>query len=164
MKTLRRRRRENKTDYGKRVKLLGGGIPRIVFRKTNKYLIAQYVKSHQAQDKVVFNLNSKELLKYGWPKQFEGSLKSIPAAYLLGLLVGGKINNEKLDNPIFDFGMLRVLHKSRIYGFLKGMIDSGIKINCSEEMFPSEDRIGGKHLRKDFSKIFESIKSKITSS
>ena len=70
MKTLRRRRRENKTDYGKRVKLLGGGIPRIVFRKTNKYLIAQYVKSHQAQDKVVFNLNSKELLKYGWPKKF----------------------------------------------------------------------------------------------
>ena len=60
--------------------------------------------------------------------------------------------------------MLRVLHKSRIYGFLKGMIDSGTKISCSEKMFPSEDRISGKHLKKDFSKIFESIKSKITSS
>ena len=78
MKTVRRRRRENKTNYLKRVKLLKSGSPRIVFRKTNKYLIIQYVASKQAQDKINFGVNSKHLIKYGWPEEFKGSLKSTP--------------------------------------------------------------------------------------
>jgi len=52
MKTLKRRRKEHKTDYAKRIKLLKGGSPRVVFRKTNKYIISQYVKSKNAQDKI----------------------------------------------------------------------------------------------------------------
>jgi large subunit ribosomal protein L18 len=39
-KINRRRRREGKTDYSKRINLLKSGAPRIVFRKTNRYLIA----------------------------------------------------------------------------------------------------------------------------
>ncbi len=161
MKVAKRRRRENKTDYLKRLKLLKSGSPRIVFRKTNKYIIAQYVTSKEAQDKIEIGVNSKHLVDYGWPKEFEGSLKSIPAAYFVGLLMGKKIIERKLEFPIADFGMLRALHKTKIYAFLKGVIDAGIKIKYKEETFPDENRIKGKHMKKDFSKIFDGIKSKI---
>ena len=92
----------------------------------------------------------KGLIKYGWPKEFEGSLKSIPSAYLVGFLIGKQIIEKKLQTPIVDFGMLRVLHKTKVYSFLKGLIDAGVQINCEEECFPEEDRIQGKHLKKDF--------------
>jgi len=161
IKVAKRRRRENKTDYLNRIKLLKGGQPRVVFRKTNKYVISQYVTSIEAQDKVVMGVSAKHLLKYGWPKEFQGSLKSTSAAYLTGLLMGKKIKKEKLEKPIVDLGMLRTLHKTAVYSFLKGLIDSGLDIKCKEEAFPSEDRIEGKHLKKDFSKSFNEIKSKI---
>ena len=163
MKTLKRRRRECKTDYLKRLKLLKSGLPRIVFRKTNRYVISQYVTSNEAQDKIVFGLTSKELLKHGWPKELQGSLKSAPAAYLLGLLTGKKMEKNKLDKSkvVVDFGMLRVLHKSNVYAFLKGLADAGVSIKCSEELFPDEERIKGKHLIEDFSKFFDKIKSSI---
>jgi len=161
MKTLKRRRKEGKTDYLKRLKLLKGNSPRIVFRKTNEYIISQYVTSSQAQDKIEFEINSKSLLRYGWPEEFKGSLKSLPASYLTGFLSGKKMTKNKLNPPVADFGMLRVLHKGKVYAFLKGIIDSGIKISCKKETFPEEERIKGKHLKKDFSKIFEKIKSEI---
>jgi large subunit ribosomal protein L18 len=161
MKTQKRRKRERKTDYSKRIRLLKGGAPRIVFRKTNKYIIAQYIKSKEAQDKVETGITSKSLIRYGWPEELKGSLKSIPASYLTGLLIGKKILKKKLEKPVVDFGMIRVLHKNRAFSFLKGLEDSGIKMKCKEEFFPKEDKIKGKHLKKDFSKIFEEIKSKI---
>ena len=163
MKTLKRRRKENKTDYAKRIGFLKGGVPRIVFRKTNKYFIAQYVVSKEAKDKVEFGINSKVLLKYGWPKEFEGSLKSLPASYLTGFLMGKKTLKKGFKKVIIDFGMIRSLHKNKIFAFLKGLKDSGLNIKCEEENFPKEDRIKGKHLKKDFSNIFEEIKSNIES-
>jgi len=161
MKIQKRRRREYKTDYRKRIKILKGGVPRIVFRKSNRYVIAQYVTSKQAQDKVEFGVSSRDLIKYDWPKETLGSLKSIPASYLTGFLIGKKITKKALENPIIDFGMHRVLHKTKTYAFLKGIIDSGVKIKHDEKFFPDENRIKGKHLKKDFSSIFEQIKSNI---
>ena len=161
MKVQKRRRREYKTDYGKRIKILKGKVPRIIFRKSNRYVIAQYISSKQAQDKIEFGENSKNLLKYGWPKDFKGSLKSIPASYLTGFLIGKEIINKKLENPILDFGMQRILHKTKTYAFLKGLIDAGIKIQSDEKLFPDESKIKGKHMKKDFSNTFEQIKSKI---
>src|SRR3990167_5208677 len=121
MKTLKRRRKENKTDYGKRIGLLKSGFPRVVFRKTNRYIIAGYVISKEAQDKVELGITSKALLKHGWPKEFQGSLKSIPAAYLTGFLFGKKILGKKLETPVIDMGMIRNLHKNKVFGFLKGL-------------------------------------------
>ena len=66
MKTLKRRRQENKTDYGKRVNVLKSGIPRVVFRKTNKYVIAEYTTSKATQDKIELGTTSKVLLMHGW--------------------------------------------------------------------------------------------------
>ena len=161
MKTLKRRKKEHKTDYSKRIRLLKSKSPRVVFKKTNRYIIAQYVRSREAQDKIEIGITSKDLFKYGWPEERKGSLKSLPASYLTGFLIGKKIIEKKFEKPIVDFGMLRVLHKNRAFAFLKGLKDSGIQVKCKEEFFPSEDRIKGRHLKKDFSKIFEGIKSKM---
>jgi len=161
MKTLKKRRNENKTDYGKRLMLLKSEKPRVVFRKTNKYVTGQYVTSKETKDHVEIGVNSVQLLNYEWPKEFGGSLKSIPASYLIGLLMGRKILKEKKETPIVDFGMIRSIHKTKVFAFLKGLVDAGVKIKHEEKIFPSEDRISGKHLREDFSKTFEKIKSNI---
>ncbi len=161
MKVSKRRRRENKTDYLNRMNLLKSNTPRIVFRKTNRYLIVQYVQSKNAQDSIKIGFTTKDLNKYGWPNEFKGSLKSIPAAYLVGLLMAKKITKEKLEKPIIDFGMIRTLHKTKIYGFIKGLTDGGMNISDKENIFPEEDRIKGKDLKKDFSGEFEKIKSNI---
>jgi len=161
MRTVKLRRIKNKTDYLKRLNLLKSKTPRIVFRKTNKYILSQYVRSKAAQDSIEIEVSSKRLLTKGWPKEFKGSLKSIPASYLTGYLMGTLIKKEKKENPIVDFGMIRVLHKTKAYAFLKGLKDAGIEIECNKEFFPEEERIKGKNLKKDFSKHFQEIKSKL---
>lgn len=155
MKTLKKRRKENRTDYANRLKLLKSEKPRVVFRKTNRYIIAQYVASEDAQDKIEIGTNSKQLIKYGWPKEFAGSLKSISASYLTGFLIGKKIIHEKKETPIVDIGMIRNLHGSKVFGFLKGLKDSGVKIKCDEKFFPNKEKIEIKKIP------FERIKAKI---
>ncbi len=156
-----RRRREGKTNYLKRRDMLKSDSPRIVFRRTNRYIIAQYVTSHEAKDKIEIGVTSKNLMKYGWPKE-SGNLKSITASYLTGMLIGKKIQKEKKKMPILDLGIISPVHKTRAYAFLKGLIDSGLEMKIKkDEAFPEEDRISGKHMKKDFSKTFEEIKSKI---
>ncbi len=160
---IKRRRAEGKTDYRKRIILLGGGKPRIVFRKTNRYIISQYVKSEGAKDKVLFGANSSELLNYGWPEKNKGSLKSLPACYLTGFLLGRKISDikEKAEG-VADFGLLRSIPKSRNYAFLKGVIDAGVAVNAGEEIFPNEERLKGKHMKIsiELDKIKENINKK----
>jgi len=162
MKTIqKRRRRENKTDYLKRLKLLKAEKPRLIFRKTNKYVLGQYVLSEGAKDQVLFGMTSKSLIKFGWPEKLKGSLKSLPASYLTGYALAKKILDKKLEPPILDFGMIRPLHKTKVFAFLKGVIDAGIHISCPEEAFPEESRIQGKDLKEDFTKTFNEIKLKI---
>ena len=161
IKTVKRRRLECKTNYSSRLKLLKGGKPRVVFRKTNKYVVAQYETSAAAQDKIEIGITSKALMKLGWPKESEGSLKSIPASYLTGYLLGNKILSEKKDTPIVDFGMARTSHKTKIFAFLKGLIDAGVKIECPEEAFPEQERLEGKSMKEDFSKMISDVKIKI---
>lgn len=159
MKTVKRRRKENKTDYKKRLHLLKGETPRVVFRRTNRYFISQYIESKEAKDKVILTINSKDLLKHGWDEKAKGSLKSIPAAYFTGYLIGKQIISKKLPTPIVDLGMIRTLHKTKVFGFLKGLIDSGLEINCKEEAYPEKERIEGASLKNkiDFQKIKSGI-------
>ena len=82
MRTMRKRRRQNRTDYKARIALLKSEKPRVVVRKTNRYILSQLISSDLAQDKVSIGANSKELLLFGWPKDKEGALKSLPASYL----------------------------------------------------------------------------------
>lgn len=159
MKTMHKRRRaEGKTDYKTRMVMLKSMMPRVVFRKTNRYIIGQMIKSKEAQDSVVIGIDSRELIKYGWKKS--GSIKSMPAAYLTGFLLGKKIaDKEGKKKVIFDIGLLRSSAKSRIYGFLKGLVDAGVEIKCNEKVFPDEQRISGKHLKNGIE--FDKIKKEI---
>ena len=68
------RRIKSKTNYTKRLILLKSESLRFVVRKTNRYIILQIVKSEAAQDKILFSVNTKELLKYGWRTEKIGSL------------------------------------------------------------------------------------------
>lgn len=166
MRVPKRRRREGKTDYKLRMGLLKSGKPRVVFRKTNSYIIGGYVESKEAKDKVVVNAVSKELLSYGWPESSRGSLKSLPASYLTGFLLGkkilDKINKKGKAEGVFDIGLLRSIKKSRVYAFLKGIRDSGVKITGKEELFPDEKRIKGEHLKikLEIEKIKENIEKR----
>ena len=137
MKTILKRRKQGKTDYKARINLLKSNLPRLVVRRSNRYIIGQHVKSEEARDKVIDGVSSKSLLKYGWNKEKSGSLKSKPAAYLTGFLLGKKIlDKEENAKVIIDIGLRRSIAKSRNYAFVKGIKDAGIKINIKEEMLP----------------------------
>ena len=139
-RSIRQRRLEAKTDYKARLALLKSGIPRLIIRKTNRYVVVQVVISDVAQDKVVFGITSKSLLEKGWPKDKSGSLKSLPACYLTGLMLG-KMAKSKVGNAILDAGMNRNIQKSRIYAVLKGVVDSGLKVPHNEKVLPTLEEI-----------------------
>jgi len=142
MKRLdKRRRREGKTNYYKRLTLLKSGIPRLVVRKTNMYILLQVVESENAQDKVLQTVSTKELLKLGWPSDKVGSLKSLAAAYLAGYLIGKKALAKGSSKMILDSGLIPSTKGSRVYAVVKGVSDSGVDVAHSEEILPSEEMI-----------------------
>ena len=147
---------EAKTDYKARLSLLESGKARLIIRKTNKYIIVQLVQSDIARDKVIASAVSKELLNKGWPEEFSGSLKSRPAAYLTGFLIGLKAKGK---DAILDIGMNRNVHKSRLYAALKGALDAGLHIPHNKDALPSDDMIEeNQKLKLILNKIKQNIK------
>jgi large subunit ribosomal protein L18 len=142
LRTQKRRRRENKTDYKARRILLVSGLPRIVVRTTNKHFILQAVESSEAQDKVLATITSKDLLKNGWDEKKKGSLKSIPAGYLTGILMAKKLGKGKY---IVDLGMARTGKGGRIFSVVAGLVEGGLDVAVNDKVFPSEDRLMGEH-------------------
>lgn len=158
MRTIRRRRREAKTDYNARLALLKSGKPRLVVRRTNKYLIAQIVKSDVAQDKIVLGATSSALLESGWPAKKTGSLKNRVAAYLTGYMIGHRAVSSGIKSAVLDLGLYRNIHKSRLYALVKGAIDAGLVVPCGKEVLPEEKELS---LDKEMISIISKIKSKI---
>ncbi len=172
-----RRRREGKTDYKKRLKLLLSKKPRLVVRRTNKYITAQIIEYDPKGDKVIVAAHSKELENYGWKL----SKKNIPAAYLLGLLIAKKAKEKNIKEAVLDIGLYAPHHGSRLFAVAKGAIDNGLEINIGEEAIPPEERIKGQHIAnyyssnphkfnkyksmnlkaEDIEKMFEEVKKKI---
>lgn len=146
-----RRKREGRTDYRKRLAMLKSRLPRLVVRKSNKHMTIQLVSYEPDGDKVLAIARSTELQKYGWTN----ATSNIPAAYLTGYLLAKKVKKGK---AIVDIGYQIHQPGSRIYAAVKGAKDGGLDIACSEKVFPSEDRIQGKHCKID---NFESVKKKI---
>jgi len=155
LRTIKRRRRENKTDYKARKLMLVSGISRIVVRRTNKHFVLQAVESNEAQDKVLATITSKDLLKNGWDAKASGSLKSIPAGYLTGMLMAKKLGKGKY---IVDLGMTRTLTGSRVFAVVKGLIDGGLNISANEKVFPSEERLNGEHLKPEVKDMIAKVK------
>ncbi|MBU1974235.1 MAG: 50S ribosomal protein L18, partial [Nanoarchaeota archaeon] len=89
------------------------------------------------------------------------SCKNIPAAYLTGLLFAEKITEKKITELVFDTGLKSPLKKGKIYAFLQGVVESGVNIPYSEGIFPTEERLSGKHISEEMSKKFNEMKGKI---
>ena len=157
-RTIKKRRLENKTDYNLRMSLLKSMTPRIVIRTTNKYFIVQVVESNEAQDKVTLGVTSKDLIAKGWDEKHAGSLKSIPAGYLTGLLLAKKLKKGK---HIVDLGMARTISGSRVFSVVKGLVDGHADISANEKAFPSKERLNGEHLKENVSKMIKEVKAKL---
>jgi len=136
-----RRRREGLTDYRQRLKLVKSGLPRLVVRKTNRYIIVQVIKPKLGGDETILTVTSKKLREYGW----KASLKNTPAAYLTGLLAGLMVK-DKVEKAILDIGLQRPSKGARVFAAALGFRDAGVEIPLGEEKLPSEDRIKGKHI------------------
>ncbi len=152
-----RRRREGKTDYRKRLALLKSGEPRAIVRKSLRYITVQIAEYHEDGDKILIGVNSSKLKDYGW----NGSFKNTPAAYLTGLLAGKLALKNGIESAVLDIGLQRPVRGSRVYAVLKGLVDAGVEIPHSEEVYPSEERIRGEHISEDVAKMFDEVKSKI---
>jgi len=153
-----RRRREGKTDYRKRLKLLKSRKIRIVVRKSLKNTQVQFVEYHEDGDNILASANSKELVnKYKW----KHSTSTTPAAYLTGLLAGKKAVDKGINEGILDTGRYTPITGSKIFAILKGVVEAGVKCPYDEEKNPSEDRLLGKHLNKEITASVNDIKGKI---
>ncbi len=146
-----RRRREGKTDYKKRLALLKSGKPRMVVRKTNRYIIVQFIEFKPEGDRVLAYAFSKELSKYGWP--YSG--KSVPAAYLTGFLAAKRALEAGIKEAVLDIGRYTSTKGSRLYAALKGAIDAGLQVPHSEEILPDDERIRGEHIASWASELYE---------
>lgn len=167
------RKLTGKTDYRKRISLLKSGKIRLVIRRSLKNVWAQLVEFNLDGDKVLLSAHSNELKKYGWKL----AKRNIPSAYLVGLLLGTKAKQKNIKEAIADLGFNRTLKGSLIYAVIKGAVDGGLNVPHSKDIYPSEDRIKGKHIvdyynknkevftkhnPENILKEFEEVKSKIT--
>jgi len=160
-----RRRREGKTDYRARKRLVAQdknkyNSPkyRLVVRITNKDIVCQIVYAKLSGDFVVSSAYSHELKKYG----MSVGLTNYAAAYATGLLlarrvltkfkladkyVGNtKVNGEDYnvkemaDGPrpfcaLLDVGLTRTTTGNKVFAALKGACDGGMNVPHSETRF-----------------------------
>ncbi len=144
-----KRRKQGKTDYKARLGLLKSGKPRVVVRISNRYITTQYVKSEEAQDKVLVTVNSGELTEYGWPESMKGSLKSLTAGYLTGFLAGKEILNKEEKEAVLDIGLKRNVKGNRIYAVLKGLLEAGLDIPHQKDILPTDEAIKKEKINLD---------------
>jgi len=135
-----KRIRERKTNYHKRSSLLLIKKRFITIKVTNQNILTQILEPSITGDKVITSAHSNNLAKLGW----KGSLNSLPACYLTGLLLGKKASFKGIDNAILYTG--KDAFTERLSACLKGIIDGGIEIPSSEDSFPSIERISGEHI------------------
>lgn len=137
-----RRRREGKTDYYQRTRLIVADVPRMVVRKTNRHIIVQLVTAEMDGDRTLVAANSAELEQYG----YKGSMVNTPAAYLTGMLFAVKAKKAQQDSAVLDIGLNRATPGARVFAALKGAVDAGLDIPYGEEILPSEERLKGAHI------------------
>merc|ERR1719198_1793302 len=166
-----RRRREGKTDYQARKRLVvqdknkfNSPKYRFVVRTTNKDVICQVIYAKITGDVCMAAAYSHELPKYG----IEVGLTNYAACYATGLLCARRlltkleladqyegqtepdgemflVEHEDGKRPftcVLDVGLVRTSTGSRCFGALKGAVDGGLNIPHSEKRFPGYDREG----------------------
>ncbi|XP_031114346.1 60S ribosomal protein L5-like [Ipomoea triloba] len=159
-----KRRREGKTDYRARNRLINQdknkyNTPkyRFVVRFTNKDIVAQIVSASIAGDMILASAYANELPRYG----LEVGLTNYAAAYCTGLLLARRLL-QKLEmdqdyegnveatgedysvepgesrmpfRALLDVGLIRTTTGNRVFGALKGALDGGLDIPHSDKRF-----------------------------
>lgn len=153
------RRTRQQTDYQLRLRLLKSNLTRIVVRRSNKNTLVQFVEYSENGDKIITSAKSNDLKKLGYTL----NTGNLVASYLTGYLAGKKaIKNKAGEDCIVDLGLQNSLYGTRLFAAVKGAIDAGVKVRVSDVVFPSQDRIEGKHLTaKDAEKIIDKTKKSI---
>ena len=144
-----RRKREGKTNYKKRMKLLLANKLRLVIRHSLKNMCAKIIDYNPKGDIVLVSASASKLKEHGW-KYNTGNL---PAAYLTGLLLGTEAAKKDIREVILDIGLHSSVKGSRIFACLKGVVDAGIKVPHSKDVLPDDSRIKGEHIAKYASQL-----------
>ncbi|HLC61999.1 MAG TPA: 50S ribosomal protein L18 [Candidatus Nanoarchaeia archaeon] len=150
-----RRKRQGRTYYKKRMRILLSSRPRFVVRKSLRDIKASIVEYGVKGDKVMLTVSSKALKNFGW----KGDNGNLSSAYLVGFLAGKKSVEKGIKEAIFDLGFSNSIRGSRLYAALAGAIDSGLKIPFDQEILPSKERISGDHIAK-YAHLLKSNKEK----
>ncbi|KAA0198269.1 Ribosomal protein L5 (Predicted), partial [Fasciolopsis buskii] len=164
-----RRRREGKTDYYARKRLIWQdknkyNTPkyRLVVRFTNKDIICQIIYARINGDRVMCAAYAHELPRYG----VKVGLTNYAAAYCTGLLCARRLlkqlhldglyaGTETVDGSEYhvesvegekgafrchlDVGLARTTSGANIFGALKGAVDGGLSIPHGVNRFPGYD-------------------------
>jgi large subunit ribosomal protein L18 len=142
-----KRIRTHKTNYRKREALLISKQDFVTIKISNQNVIAQVLKPEIQGDIVRVSTHSRELRRYGW----KGSLNSLPACFLVGLVLGRKALEKGVDKAILYIG--NKPFTSRIAACMKGIVQAGINIPISSESYPTEHRLNGQHIAEYAQKI-----------
>jgi large subunit ribosomal protein L18 len=137
-----RRRREARTDYGQRLRLLKSGKPRLVARKSNQHTRAQLIVTGADGDETVASATSNDLADYGW----EAPTGNLPAAYLTGLLAGLRALDAGLEEAVLDIGLNTATPGSKVFAVQEGAIDAGLEIPHSDSVLAPWERTRGEHI------------------
>ena len=151
------RRRKGITNYRKRLALLKSGVPRAVVRFSNAKVSIQIIEFANEGDKVLAVANSNDVTGMGW----KGSKTNIPVSYLSGMLAAKRAVKAGISSAVLDIGRVTPTSGGRAFATLKGLVDGGLEVPHSEDLFPDDGRISGAHISDKMSKDFEKIMKKI---
>lgn len=132
-----KRRKEQRTNYRRRMRLLFGRQSRIVIRKSSSGFSIQLVKYRESGDETLLEVNTKHLCQHGW-KAHGGS---VPSAYLTGFLFGKIAAKKGFGSGVVDVGMQSGSSQTLIAA-ARGLKDAGLDIPLGAQV--SEERIRGK--------------------
>ncbi len=152
-----RRRREERTNYYARKKLLSSHEARAIVRRSNKNITIQFGEFGMEGDKMLAAASTRDLAGMGWTR----SCSSIPAAYLVGYLAGKRALAAGIEYAVLDIGMQKVQHGGVLFATVAGMTDAGLEVPHGEDVLPAEDRLVGKHIDDAIEAEIESLKQKM---
>ncbi|MFB6105827.1 MAG: 50S ribosomal protein L18 [Halobacteriaceae archaeon] len=137
-----RRRREVRTDYHQRLRLLKSGKPRLVARKSNQHTTAQLVATGPEGDRTLASAHSSDLADYGWA----APTGNLPAAYLTGYLTGRRAVAAGVEEAVLDIGLNSPTPGSKVFAVQEGAIDAGLEVPHNDEVFAAWERTRGEHI------------------
>jgi large subunit ribosomal protein L18 len=137
-----RRRREVRTDYHQRLRLLKSGKPRLVARKSNKHVTAQLVGTGPSGDETYASAHSSDLDEYGW----DAPTGNLPAAYLTGLLAGQRAVEAGVEEAVLDIGLNSATPGSKVFAVQEGAIDAGLDVPHNDSVLADWSRTRGEHI------------------